>query len=62
MSPLAIKIIAGLAILAVAYVGGVIPILVAKQRASRRYLSLGNALAGGIFLGVGFVHLPARSR
>ena len=57
MSPLAIKIIAGLAILAIAFVGGAIPILVAKQRASRRYLSLGNALAGGIFLGVGFVHL-----
>ena len=57
MSPLALKIIAGLAILAIAFVGGAIPILVAKQRASRRYLSLGNALAGGIFLGVGFVHL-----
>lgn len=57
MSPLAIKIIAGLAILAVAIIGGMIPILVAKQQASRRYLSLGNALAGGIFLGVGFVHL-----
>ena len=57
MSPLAIKIIAGLAIFGIAIVGGMIPILVAKQRASRRYLSLGNALAGGIFLGVGFVHL-----
>ena len=57
MSALAIKIIAGLAIMAIAVVGGMIPILVAKQRASRRYLSLGNALAGGIFLGVGFVHL-----
>ena len=57
MSPLAIKIIAGLAILAIAVLGGAIPILVAKQQASRRYLSLGNALAGGIFLGVGFVHL-----
>ena len=57
MSPLAIKIIAGLAIFGIAIVGGMIPILVAKQQASRRYLSLGNALAGGIFLGVGFVHL-----
>ena len=57
MSPLAIKIIAGLAIFGIAIVGGMIPILVARQQASRRYLSLGNALAGGIFLGVGFVHL-----
>ncbi|MYA08685.1 MAG: hypothetical protein F4060_13100 [Holophagales bacterium] len=57
MSPLAIKIIAGLSIFGIAIVGGMIPILVARQQASRRYLSLGNALAGGIFLGVGFVHL-----
>ena len=57
MDSLAIKIIAGLSILGIAIVGGMIPILVAKKQASRRYLSLGNALAGGIFLGVGFVHL-----
>ena len=57
MSPLAIKIIAGVSIFGIAIVGGMIPILVAKQQASRRYLSLSNALAGGIFLGVGFVHL-----
>ena len=57
MSPLAMKVFAALAILGVAVIGGMIPILVAKQQASRRYLSLGNALAGGIFLGVGFVHL-----
>ncbi|MYB17489.1 MAG: hypothetical protein F4Y16_00615 [Holophagales bacterium] len=57
MSPLAIKIVAGLSIFGIAIVGGMIPILVARQQASRRYLSLGNALAGGIFLGVGFVHL-----
>ncbi len=57
MSPFAIKIIAGLSILGIAIVGGAIPILVARRQASRRYLSLGNALAGGIFLGAGFVHL-----
>ena len=57
MTPLAIKVIAGVSILGIAIVGGMIPILVAKRQASRRYLSLGNALAGGIFLGVGFVHL-----
>ena len=38
-------------------VGGVIPLLAARHQASRRFLSLGNALAGGIFLGVGFIHL-----
>ena len=57
MSVLAMKIIAGFAIFGIAIVGGMIPILVAKQQASRRYLSLGNALAGGIFLGAGFIHL-----
>lgn len=57
MDSLVVKIIAGLAILAIAVIGGAIPILVARRQASFRYLSLGNALAGGIFLGVGFVHL-----
>ncbi len=37
--------------------GGVIPLLAARHRASHRFLSLGNALAGGIFLGTGFIHL-----
>ncbi|MDE0061724.1 MAG: ZIP family metal transporter [Gammaproteobacteria bacterium] len=57
MSILSIKIIAALAILGVGIVGGLIPLLAARRQAGRRYLSLGNALAGGIFLGAGFIHL-----
>ncbi len=57
ISLLALKIIAGLSILAVGVLGGIIPLLAARLRASQRFFSLGNALAGGIFLGVGFTHL-----
>ena len=57
MSLLTIKVIAALAILAVGILGGLIPLLAARRRAGRRFLSLGNALAGGIFLGAGFIHL-----
>ncbi len=56
-SLLAVKIVAALSILAVAIAGGIIPLLAARQHGSRRFLSLGNSLAGGIFLGVGFIHL-----
>ena len=57
ISLLALKIIAALSILAVGVLGGIIPLLAARLRASQRFFSLGNALAGGIFLGVGFTHL-----
>lgn len=57
MSLLAIKIAAAVAILAIGIVGGIIPLLAARSQESRRFLSLGNALAGGIFLGAGFIHL-----
>ena len=57
MSLLEIKFTAALAILAVGIVGGIIPLLAARHDASHRFLSLGNALAGGIFLGAGFIHL-----
>ena len=56
-SLLAIKIAAVFAILAVAAVGGTIPILATRHHASHRFFSLGNSLAGGIFLGAGFIHL-----
>ena len=56
-SLLAIKIAAIVAILAVAAVGGTIPILATRHHASHRFFSLGNSLAGGIFLGAGFIHL-----
>ncbi len=57
MSLLTIKGVAALAILLVAFLGGVIPFLAARRRHGRRFLSLGNSLAGGIFLGAGFIHL-----
>ena len=56
-SLLAIKALAALAILVVGLVGGAIPILATRHHASHRILSLSNALAGGIFLGAGFLHL-----
>ena len=56
-SLLAIKVVAAVVILVVGVVGGVIPLLAARHHASRRFLSLGNSLAGGIFLGAGFIHL-----
>ena len=56
-SLVAIKVLAALAILVVGLVGGAIPILATRHHASHRILSLGNALAGGIFLGAGFLHL-----
>ena len=49
--------VAALAILAVGILGGIIPRLAARRQKSRRFLALGNALAGGIFLGAGFIHL-----
>ena len=57
MSLIEIKIAAALAILVVGIIGGIIPLLAARHDTSRRFLSLGNALAGGIFLGAGFIHL-----
>lgn len=56
-SLLTIKIIAALAILGVGVLGGIIPLLAARRQSGRRFFSLSNALAGGIFLGVGFTHL-----
>ena len=57
ISLFALKVIAALSILVVGILGGIIPLLAARLRASQRFFSLGNALAGGIFLGVGFTHL-----
>ncbi|MDE0103381.1 MAG: ZIP family metal transporter [Bryobacterales bacterium] len=57
MSPFTIKIWATVAILAAGVIGGLIPILATRRSAGDRFLSLGNALAGGTFLGAGFLHL-----
>ena len=56
-SLLAIKTLATIAILAVAIIGGIIPLLMTRHHASHRFFSLGNSFAGGIFLGAGFIHL-----
>ena len=57
MSLLTFKLLAAAAILAIAIIGGVIPLFAARHESSRRFFSLGNAFAGGLFLGVGFIHL-----
>ncbi len=53
----AIKFIAAASILAIALIGGAIPMAAARHQGSQRFFSLGNAFAGGLFLGVGFIHL-----
>ena len=57
MELVSLKLASALAILVVGLIGGVIPLAVARLDASQRLFSLGNAFAGGVFLGVGFVHL-----
>lgn len=57
MSLMTVKFLAALAILAVAVLGGLIPLLAARGSGNQRFFSLGNAFAGGLFLGVGFMHL-----
>ncbi len=57
VSLLAVKIVAALSTLAIGILGGIIPLLAARRGEGQRFLSLGNALAGGIFLGAGFMHL-----
>ena len=57
MSILTLKILSAAAIFAVGVVGGLIPIAAARFRDSGRFFSLSNSFAGGLFLGVGFIHL-----
>ena len=57
MELLTVKIISLIAILAVALLAGMIPLVSARLTNSERFFSLGNAFAGGLFLGVGFIHL-----
>lgn len=57
MDIVTLKVISFVAILAIAVIGGLIPLLSAKSANSERFFSLGNAFAGGLFLGVGFIHL-----
>ena len=57
MELLTIKLLAALGIVAITVIGGAIPLLAARRQVGWRFFSLGNAFAGGIFLGVGFIHL-----
>lgn len=57
MDLITIKIISFVSILGIALIGGSIPFWWAKWTESERFFSLGNAFAGGLFLGVGFMHL-----
>lgn len=53
----AIKIVFLLAVLAAAVLGGAVPLRQHPGEPGARFLGLGNALAAGIFLGAGFVHM-----
>lgn len=57
MSLLTIKILSAMAIIIVGLIGGTIPIVASRFENSRRFFSLGNAFAGGVFLGAGLIHL-----
>jgi hypothetical protein len=57
LSLLTIKVLSAIAILAVGLIGGAIPIVAGRYANSRRFFSLGNAFAGGVFLGAGLIHL-----
>lgn len=57
MSGLTFKFLLAVAIAAVAVLGGLIPLLTGRRAGRDRFFSLGNAFAGGLFLGVGFMHL-----
>lgn len=57
MDLLLLKIVFLAAILGIAILGGLIPLISARFKNSERFFSLGNAFAGGLFLGVGFIHL-----
>lgn len=57
MSLLTVKFLSAIAIIAVGLAGGAIPIVAGRYPNSRRFFSLGNAFAGGVFLGAGLIHL-----
>jgi zinc transporter 1/2/3 len=52
-----IKVLAVLLILATGLCGGLVPFGMDVGAAGRRRLTLGNAFAGGVFLGAGIIHL-----
>jgi len=54
---LALKAIGVLAVFAVGLVGGVVPLRARDEAGRGRLLAWGNALAAGVFLGAGLIHL-----
>lgn len=57
MSPEALKVIGVVVIFVVALLGGWLPSLFSKSTKAAALFSLGNAFAGGVFLGAGMLHL-----
>lgn len=57
MDLISIQIFSFVSILVVAVIGGSIPLWSARFTRSERFFSFGNAFAGGLFLGIGFMHL-----
>ena len=57
MDLLTLKVLSAVAIIAVGLAGGMIPIYARRFKNSRGFFSLGNAFAGGIFVGAGLIHL-----
>lgn len=57
MGILAFKIIAFVAILLTGLAGGLLSVRLSASERSDRFFSLGNAFAGGIFLGAGLIHM-----
>ena len=56
MSVVSLKLVLLVVILASGWIGGLIPLRRASAQ-SPRFLSLGNAFAAGIFLGIGLIHM-----
>jgi zinc transporter 1/2/3 len=57
MDLVTLKAVAVVAIFAVGVLGGLLPTWFASSKRSDLLLSLGNAMAGGVFLGAGLVHM-----
>lgn len=57
MNLLTFKLLAAVAIITVASIGGVIPIMARRMSNSRRFFSLAGGFASGVFLGAGLIHL-----
>ncbi len=57
MSLFAFKLLAAVATFVVAILGGLLPLRIGFSDVTRRFFSLANALAGGILLGTGTLHM-----